>query len=72
MQVVKNVFLWPGRSYMRKAIELPMALAIDLVWPKRRIIEVYLNIAGGYRQALHGIALLKGWLAAGLSSAIIG
>lgn len=45
MQVVKNVFLWPGRSYMRKAIELPMALAIDLVWPKRRIIEVYLNIA---------------------------
>lgn len=45
MQVVKNVFLWPGRSYVRKAIELPLALAVDLIWPKRRILEVYLNIA---------------------------
>ena len=45
MQVVKNVFLWPGRSYVRKAIELPLALAVDFVWPKRRILEVYLNIA---------------------------
>jgi monofunctional biosynthetic peptidoglycan transglycosylase len=45
MQVVKNLFLWPGRSYVRKAIELPLALALDLIWPKRRIIEVYLNIA---------------------------
>lgn len=45
MQVAKNVFLWPGRSYLRKALELPLALAIDLVWSKRRIMEVYLNIA---------------------------
>jgi monofunctional biosynthetic peptidoglycan transglycosylase len=45
MQVVKNVFLWPGRSYVRKAIELPLALVVDFVWPKRRILEVYLNIA---------------------------
>jgi len=45
MQVVKNVFLWPGRSYVRKAIELPLALLVDFVWPKRRILEVYLNIA---------------------------
>lgn len=45
MQVVKNLFLWPGRSYVRKAIELPLALALDALWPKRRIIEVYLNIA---------------------------
>ncbi len=45
MQTVKNLFLWPQRSYVRKALEIPLALWIDLVWPKRRIIEVYLNIA---------------------------
>ena len=45
MQTAKNVFLWPGRSYIRKALEIPLALAIDLTWPKRRIIEVYLNVA---------------------------
>jgi monofunctional biosynthetic peptidoglycan transglycosylase len=45
MQVVKNVFLWPSRSYVRKALELPLALLLDFAWPKRRIMEVYLNIA---------------------------
>ena len=45
MQVVKNLFLWSGRSYVRKAIEIPMAMVVDLVWPKRRIFEIYLNIA---------------------------
>ena len=45
MQVVKNVLLWPGRSYVRKALELPLALLVDFAWPKRRILEVYLNIA---------------------------
>lgn len=45
MQTAKNLFLWPGRSYLRKGLELPIALAIDLAWPKRRVIEVYLNIA---------------------------
>ena len=45
MQTVKNLFLWPQRSYVRKALEIPLATWIDLVWPKRRIIEVYLNIA---------------------------
>ncbi|MBX9910256.1 MAG: monofunctional biosynthetic peptidoglycan transglycosylase [Beijerinckiaceae bacterium] len=45
MQTAKNVFLWPGRSYVRKALEIPLAMAIDLVWPKQRIIEVYLNVA---------------------------
>ncbi|MHA1546316.1 MAG: monofunctional biosynthetic peptidoglycan transglycosylase [Alphaproteobacteria bacterium] len=44
MQVAKNLFLWPSRSYIRKGFEVPIALAIDLVWPKRRILEVYLNI----------------------------
>jgi monofunctional biosynthetic peptidoglycan transglycosylase len=44
-QVAKNLFLWPGRSYVRKALELPLALWIDLVLPKRRVLEIYLNIA---------------------------
>ena len=44
-QVAKNLFLWPGRSVVRKALELPLALWIDLVLPKRRILEIYLNIA---------------------------
>jgi len=45
MQTAKNLFLWSSRSYVRKAIEIPVALAIDAFWPKRRILEVYLNIA---------------------------
>lgn len=45
MQVARNLFLWPGGGFLRKAVEVPLAFAIDLAWPKRRIIEVYLNIA---------------------------
>jgi monofunctional glycosyltransferase len=45
MQVVKNLFLWPSKSYVRKAIELPLTLAMEALWPKARIMEVYLNIA---------------------------
>jgi monofunctional biosynthetic peptidoglycan transglycosylase len=44
-QVAKNLFLWSGRSLVRKALEFPLALWIDLVLPKRRILEIYLNIA---------------------------
>lgn len=44
-QVVKNVFLWHGRSWVRKALEAGMTPVVELVWSKRRIIEVYLNIA---------------------------
>jgi monofunctional glycosyltransferase len=44
-QVVKNLFLWPGRSVVRKALELPLALWTDRVLPKQRILEIYLNIA---------------------------
>jgi monofunctional biosynthetic peptidoglycan transglycosylase len=44
-QVVKNLFLWPGRSVVRKVLEMPLALWTDLVLPKRRIMEIYLNIA---------------------------
>ena len=44
-QVAKNLFLWQGRSYARKALEFPLALWIDLILPKRRVLEIYLNIA---------------------------
>jgi monofunctional glycosyltransferase len=45
MQTAKNLFLWPSRSYIRKGLEIPLALGLDAVWPKRRILEIYLNIA---------------------------
>jgi monofunctional biosynthetic peptidoglycan transglycosylase len=44
MQTAKNLFLWDGRSLIRKGLELPLAYWMDLVWTKRRMIEVYLNI----------------------------
>jgi monofunctional biosynthetic peptidoglycan transglycosylase len=44
-QVAKNLFLWPGRSLVRKAFEAWLTAIIELSWPKRRILEVYLNIA---------------------------
>jgi monofunctional biosynthetic peptidoglycan transglycosylase len=44
-QVAKNLFLWQGRSYVRKAVEAYFALLIEALWPKERILEVYLNIA---------------------------
>ena len=44
-QVAKNLFLWPGRSVVRKALELPLALWLDFVLSKQRILEIYLNIA---------------------------
>ena len=44
-QTAKNLFLWPGRSFVRKALEAPLALWIDLVLPKQRVLELYLNIA---------------------------
>jgi monofunctional glycosyltransferase len=43
-QTAKNVFLWEGRSWLRKALEVPLTLAIELLWGKRRILEVYLNV----------------------------
>jgi monofunctional glycosyltransferase len=43
-QTAKNLFLWPDRSLLRKVLEVPLTLEIELLWPKRRIIEVYLNV----------------------------
>ena len=45
MQTVKNLFLWSSRSYVRKAFEIPLALYADLVWSKKRQMEIYLNVA---------------------------
>ena len=45
MQTAKNLFLWPRRSVVRKALEVPLTGALELLWPKHRILEVYLNIA---------------------------
>jgi monofunctional biosynthetic peptidoglycan transglycosylase len=44
-QVVKNVFLWQGRSWVRKAMEAVLTPAVELVWTKQRVLEVYLNVA---------------------------
>lgn len=44
-QVAKNLYLWSGRSYFRKALEAYFTVLIESCWPKRRILEVYLNIA---------------------------
>jgi monofunctional biosynthetic peptidoglycan transglycosylase len=44
-QVAKNLFLWSGRSYFRKALEAYFTVLIETCWPKRRILEIYLNIA---------------------------
>ncbi len=44
-QVAKNLYLWPGRSWIRKGIEAWLTLLIEATWSKRRILEVYLNIA---------------------------
>lgn len=44
-QVAKNLFLWSGRSYVRKGLEIPLAMWLDLVLGKQRVLEIYLNIA---------------------------
>lgn len=45
MQTAKNVLLWPGRSWLRKGIEAYLTVWIETLWPKARIVEVYLNVA---------------------------
>ncbi|SHM91826.1 monofunctional biosynthetic peptidoglycan transglycosylase [Roseibium suaedae] len=45
MQTAKNLFLWGDRSYVRKALEIPLAVLLDAVLTKRRIMEIYLNVA---------------------------
>lgn len=54
MQTVKNLYLWNSRSMVRKVLELPLAVYFDLVLSKRRIMEIYLNIAE-WGPGLYGI-----------------
>jgi monofunctional glycosyltransferase len=54
MQTAKNLFLWPGRSVIRKGIEIGMALVLGEAWSKARTIEIYLNIAE-WGDGLYGI-----------------
>lgn len=44
-QVVKNVYLWQGRSWVRKALETGITPVVEMAWSKRRILEIYLNVA---------------------------
>lgn len=54
-QVAKNVYLWPDRSWTRKGIETGLTLLIEGLWPKRRIMEVYLNVAE-FDEGVFGVA----------------
>ncbi len=56
MQVARNLFLWNGQSAVRKALEVPLAVYIDLVMPKKRIMEIYLNIAEWGPEGEFGVA----------------
>lgn len=53
-QTAKNIFLWSGRSFIRKGLEAGFALSLELVWGKKRILEVYLNIAE-FGQGIYGV-----------------
>ncbi len=53
-QTAKNLFLWNGRNFVRKVLEAGLALSIDALWPKQRILEVYLNIAE-FGQGVYGV-----------------
>lgn len=44
-QTAKNLFLWPGRNFLRKGLEAYFTVLLETLWPKRRILEVYLNVA---------------------------
>ena len=53
-QTAKNVFLWPGRSFIRKALEASLAIGLEAIWGKKRILEVYLNVAE-FGKGIYGV-----------------
>jgi monofunctional biosynthetic peptidoglycan transglycosylase len=53
-QVARNLFLWPGRSFVRKGIEAYFTVLLQALWPKERILEVYLNVAQ-FGNGLYGV-----------------
>ena len=54
-QVAKNLFLWPGRSWLRKGLEAWVTAWLEALWPKSRVLHVYLNVAE-FRDGVYGIA----------------
>lgn len=54
-QVAKNLFLWPGRSYVRKGLEAYLTILLELLWSKQRILEVYVNIAE-FGDGIYGVS----------------
>lgn len=70
MQTAKNLFLWNGRSYIRKGLEIPLAVMLDALLTKKRILEIYLNIAEWGEGIFGAEAAAHAWFgkpAAGLS-----
>ena len=53
-QVARNLFLWPGRSFVRKGIEAYFTVLLQALWPKERILEVYLNVAQ-FGRGIYGV-----------------
>jgi monofunctional glycosyltransferase len=60
-QTAKNLFLWQGRSFVRKALEIPLAIWIHLVLPKRRVLEIYLNIVEWGPRDQFGVEAAARW-----------
>jgi monofunctional biosynthetic peptidoglycan transglycosylase len=58
-QTAKNLFLWGGRSYLRKGLEAALTLSLEVLWPKDRILEVYLNIAE-FGDGIYGVHAAAG------------
>lgn len=58
-QVAKNLYLWPGRSFVRKGLEAYFTLLLELFLPKKRILEIYLNIAE-FGPGIYGVAAASG------------
>jgi monofunctional biosynthetic peptidoglycan transglycosylase len=54
-QVARNLFLWPGRSFVRKGLEAYFTVLLEWLWPKRRILEVYLNITE-FGDGIYGVS----------------
>lgn len=76
-QTAKNVFLWPQRSWLRKGLEAYFTFLIELIWPKERILEVYLNsiefgdgVYGAQAAAKHWFNTTAGSLSVDQSSAL--
>ena len=59
-QTVKNVYLWHGRNYLRKAMEAAITPIVEAVWSKRRILEIYMNVAE-FDEGVFGVAEAAPW-----------